>query len=222
MKHTLKEISKLRHKPECILNKPMSIMADYSTWMIANFSKLTPNMVTIISLIFMIIGAFLYAKGLFFLGAAAIILRNVLDESDGRLARVKQHTTKIGVYLDNISSYIGEIAVIIALFYLNDLKLIMLLVPLLTLMFFMFPLQSTIVKLMLKEIEPKNYKYFLEFEDARIVALIIIPLVYPFLGNFNFTETTFIIYTAAIISIQQGAWLLYYYKDFKKEFNKTP
>jgi len=127
--YNTQEIRKLTHVPQSLINIIFSELAVYATWFFANFTYfITPNMVSLISLGFYIYGAWLFFKGSFIWGVAFIVLRNILDEVDGRLARLTNRTSKIGHLFDAIPNYIGTIAVFVAFFFnKNELFLKMLL-----------------------------------------------------------------------------------------------
>jgi phosphatidylglycerophosphate synthase len=77
-------------------------------------TTLTPNQITIISMIFGILAGILYADGTyqsFIIAAIMIIIYNVLDCSDGQLARMKKSGTVIGRIIDGFADYIVSVAV---------------------------------------------------------------------------------------------------------------
>ena len=77
-------------------------------------TNITPNQLTVISMIFGIIGGFFYSLGThraFFIGAILILFYNVFDCSDGQLARLKKNGTAVGRILDGIADYLVSVAV---------------------------------------------------------------------------------------------------------------
>lgn len=81
-------------------------------------TSITPNQLTITALVFGIISAIFYAEGLpngFFWGAIFFMLYNVLDCSDGQLARLKHNGTHAGRIIDGIADYIATGAVFISI-----------------------------------------------------------------------------------------------------------
>ncbi len=83
------------------------VKAIYST-------SITPNQLTVISMIFGVIGGIFYSNGIhqaFIYGAILILLYNVFDCSDGQLARLKKNGTAVGRILDGIADYVVSIAV---------------------------------------------------------------------------------------------------------------
>lgn len=77
-------------------------------------TSITPNKLTVMSMIFGVIGGFFYSVGThhaFIIGAILILLYNVFDCSDGQLARLKKNGTAVGRILDGIADYVVSIAV---------------------------------------------------------------------------------------------------------------
>lgn len=76
-------------------------------------TNITPNQLTVISMVFGVIGGICYSFGshsAFMLGAAFYLLYNVFDCSDGQLARLKKNGTAIGRILDGIADYVVSVA----------------------------------------------------------------------------------------------------------------
>ncbi len=77
-------------------------------------TNITPNQLTLISMIFGVIGAIFYSAGnhkAFIIGALLVLLYNVVDCSDGQLARLKKNGTPVGRILDGIADYVVSTAV---------------------------------------------------------------------------------------------------------------
>lgn len=77
-------------------------------------TNITPNQLTVISMVFGVIGGFFYSIGThstFIIGAILILLYNVFDCSDGQLARLKKNGTATGRILDGIADYVVSVAV---------------------------------------------------------------------------------------------------------------
>jgi len=76
-------------------------------------TNITPNQLTVISMILGVIGSFFYSIGThnaFMAGAILILLYNVFDCSDGQLARLKKNGTAVGRILDGIADYVVSVA----------------------------------------------------------------------------------------------------------------
>jgi hypothetical protein len=83
------------------------VKAIYST-------SITPNQLTVVSMLFGVIGGFFYSIGSFtanYIGAILILFYNVFDCSDGQLARLKKNGTPVGRILDGIADYVVSTAV---------------------------------------------------------------------------------------------------------------
>jgi len=81
-------------------------------------TSITPNQISLISMIFGILGGVIYGFGTHeFLISAAIFLfvSNVLDCADGQLARLKKNGTKIGRIIDGAIDYVTGLAVFIGI-----------------------------------------------------------------------------------------------------------
>jgi phosphatidylglycerophosphate synthase len=75
-----------------------------------------PNAVTVIAVLFSIIGFYFFFISEFVLGLALFILAFLLDAVDGAIARAKGLVSKKGAFLDGISDRLVEFFLILALF----------------------------------------------------------------------------------------------------------
>jgi hypothetical protein len=76
-------------------------------------TNITPNQLTVISMVFGVLGGFCYAFGnhnAYMVGAVLYLLYNVVDCSDGQLARMKKNGTQVGRILDGVADYVVSIA----------------------------------------------------------------------------------------------------------------
>jgi hypothetical protein len=94
------------------------VKAIYST-------NITPNQLTVISMIFGILGGICYSFGsykAFIAGAVLYLTYNVVDCSDGQLARMKKNGTTVGRILDGVADYVVSVALYfgIAFGYANN------------------------------------------------------------------------------------------------------
>lgn len=81
-------------------------------------TKITPNQVTWLALLVGVIGALYFMKGTaeaFFLGAILLIIYDVLDCSDGQLARLNHNGTLTGRIVDGFADYIVTITAYIGI-----------------------------------------------------------------------------------------------------------
>jgi hypothetical protein len=76
-------------------------------------TNITPNQLTVISMVFGVLGGFSYSFGnhnAYMVGAVLYLLYNVVDCSDGQLARMKKNGTTVGRILDGVADYVVSIA----------------------------------------------------------------------------------------------------------------
>ena len=81
-------------------------------------TSITPNQVTILSLIAGIIAAYhlsLGVTGALFLAALWYALANIFDCADGQLARVKKNGTPLGRLVDGVADYISSVAIFLGI-----------------------------------------------------------------------------------------------------------
>lgn len=89
------------------------------TWLIANFTNITPNQITFLSTSLGIASAFFFIQPgnkLLVVGLATFALSHLLDCVDGKLARLKKTESEIGGYIDVIKD---RIIIILNLFALS-------------------------------------------------------------------------------------------------------
>lgn len=84
----------------------------FLTWCIRK-TRITPNQVTIASIIAGLICAAFYATGHFVSGSLSLFISHLLDCTDGNLARVTGNFSPIGTWLDKIGDRLCEAAILI-------------------------------------------------------------------------------------------------------------
>jgi phosphatidylglycerophosphate synthase len=95
---------------DLLLYRPMAfliVIAVYKT-------KIKPNHLTLIAMLIGITGGLFYSLGTHqsaIAGAFSYLLFNILDCSDGQLARIKKNGSSVGRLLDGIADYIAGIAI---------------------------------------------------------------------------------------------------------------
>ncbi len=89
--------------------------------LLASFG-ITPNMLTLSSLILIIITGFMLSQNYLLIGGILLLLGGLLDGIDGELARVTKHATRFGAFLDSICDHCGDFALNLGLLwlYLNN------------------------------------------------------------------------------------------------------
>ena len=96
-------LGKLREKYEQIMAPAGKILAG---------SGLTPNMITIISLVTSILTFWFYYQKSLILGAFFIVLTGVIDMLDGAVARAAGKATRFGAVLDHVLDRYAEYLII--------------------------------------------------------------------------------------------------------------
>lgn len=101
MKYTYSQVKKSFHNQEPWLNV---LLIRYITlpltFIVVNYTKITPNIISAISLIFGIMSAFFYFSGDLLLGAIMYLISYVFDAIDGKVARLTNTGKVYGAWLD--------------------------------------------------------------------------------------------------------------------------
>lgn len=90
------------------------------TYLFANYTGLTPNQITIFSLILGLLSAYFFLKGDYpnlVLGAIAMELSFVFDCVDGKIARLKKTGTQFGAYWDFMQDRVLQFAALFTLIW---------------------------------------------------------------------------------------------------------
>jgi len=88
-------------------------IAGIIVWMLYD-TPITPNQVTIVSVLSGIVAALFYLKGTpsaFIIAGLFILLKDILDSADGQLARAKQQQSRTGRFLDSIGDFVVDATV---------------------------------------------------------------------------------------------------------------
>ena len=85
--------------------------------LLASFG-ITPTMLTISSLLLMLVSGFVLSQNHLIIGAIFLLLGGLLDGIDGELARVTNHATKFGAFLDSLCDHSGDFALSLGLLWL--------------------------------------------------------------------------------------------------------
>ncbi|MGQ9701343.1 MAG: CDP-alcohol phosphatidyltransferase family protein [bacterium] len=78
--------------------------------------RVSPNLITVLSLIIAIFAFLVYKNGVFWLGGIILFFSSILDTFDGELARQTKRVTKFGGFLDSIIDRVNEFLVYLGLF----------------------------------------------------------------------------------------------------------
>ncbi len=85
--------------------------------LLASFG-ITPNMLTISSLLLISMGGFILSQNHMIIGGMFVLLGGLLDGIDGELARITNRTSKFGAFLDSICDHSGDFALSLGLLWL--------------------------------------------------------------------------------------------------------
>ncbi len=85
--------------------------------LLASFG-ITPTMLTISSLLLILVSSFVLSQNHLIMGAIFLLLGGLLDGIDGELARVTNHATKFGAFLDSLCDHSGDFALSLGLLWL--------------------------------------------------------------------------------------------------------
>jgi phosphatidylglycerophosphate synthase len=167
----------------------------------ANRSNISPNQITILSLLFRIGSglAFLTAtRGGLFVGAVCYYFAYVLDCVDGPVARLTGRTSEFGRYLDHLSDLVGDIFILCCLALGQGLLFSALVLAMVfghIVEYYVSFLASSIISnsnhqerknanLLITSIQNyrefffrKNFKSFLSFPDYEAMVFILFPLI---------------------------------------------
>lgn len=108
-----------RRAERLILDSAQKGVLDFPAWLIhpvpenlltrwAAKTDITPNHITLFTILVAFLATYLFAKQSFGLGLLVALMVNVLDGVDGKLARVKLLASKVGEKLDHIGDVIFE------------------------------------------------------------------------------------------------------------------
>lgn len=89
---------------------------------IARSRFITPNILTLVGLLINVYCAWLYGTGHFFAGGLVLILANVFDMLDGRVARLQGRVTRFGAFFDSVIDRYSDLIVFVGImiFYARD------------------------------------------------------------------------------------------------------
>ena len=89
-----------------------SSLGKYLGWV-----PLSPNQITVLSVLSAVLGFALFYFGNYWYGFAAFILAFVLDAVDGAVARARGETSKLGGFLDGVSDRLVEFFLLLSLLF---------------------------------------------------------------------------------------------------------
>lgn len=78
--------------------------------------RVSPNLITVLSLVITIFAFWVYKNGVFWLGGIILFFSSILDTFDGELARQTNKVTKFGGFLDSTIDRVNEFLIYLGLF----------------------------------------------------------------------------------------------------------
>ncbi|MEQ6125083.1 CDP-alcohol phosphatidyltransferase family protein [Pseudotenacibaculum sp. MALMAid0570] len=219
MRYSYKSVKESFHNQEPWLNV---LLLKYITmpmvYFIINYTKITPNFISIISLIFGVLSAYLYFTGEIFLAAISYFISYIFDALDGKVARLTKKGKVYGAWLDIFIDRINLVLISTAIsynFYSNteDIRLLFLNSIFLGLVFIGSESRHHInlfkSKESIKEKEPtSNFKIWckqrgLIYEPISLVEIIIFYLIVAPLLNIELYSCVIIIFFLGLRIIKQ-------------------
>ena len=104
IKYSIDDIKTIRHPKNpltaFLIYDPASI---WPTWFLSNFTRITPNQISVTVLLigfFAVWCFFQAATPYLILGALLLLLTAILDYTDGKIARLKNQKSALGMFLD--------------------------------------------------------------------------------------------------------------------------
>ncbi len=116
MKYSLKQVKNSYLEIDPIVSKLIfHPIGKYLVFLLANFTSITPNQVTVFSFILRIGAAYAILTQNFIISAVLAALSHLFDGIDGVLARVTEKKSKLGGLLDSLFDGIGYSLLILSL-----------------------------------------------------------------------------------------------------------
>lgn len=103
------------------INRKISVKL---TKRLARIRSLTPNHLTVVSLIFGVISAAFFFLGNVILGGIFTQITSTIDGCDGELARIKNLRTKFGAVFDSISDRYVDIFIVLSVFWAYGMNIV--------------------------------------------------------------------------------------------------
>jgi phosphatidylglycerophosphate synthase len=153
------------------------------TWALLK-TRVTPNQVTVASLLCGIICGVFYLSGWFITGSIFLFFSHVLDCTDGNLARAKDVFSTFGRWLDFIGDKIADVFIFLCIslyFYRNQDSNIWIFLPILGSLFLMLYYYIVDVGLSLGISKTKQEITSLTFKGVHVKWGLLEPVIYGFI-----------------------------------------
>ena len=187
------------------------------TWALSK-TRVTPNQVSIVSILCASISGISYMSGYFFIGSCFLFTCHVLDCTDGNLARAKQMFSPFGRWFDFFGDRLSEIFIFMGFsfyYFKKDAAAIWIILPLLDCILLLFYYYLVDVAMALGISHKKQHNTAMKFKGVFVKWGIFEPVLYGFillvpLGFLNLHIITVLFITFAGLSFQvvkQYSWL---------------
>ena len=216
MKYTREDIKKAYwRKPRPLFNKLIEPVILFIAYILVH-TPLTANMITFISLIFVMSAAISFYYGYFLLGALFYLIRHILDYLDGAVAQLKHQTSKVGAFFDNLSGIFGTFLCIVGLIYSTNETILIIFIPLLVLLCVVHPLHQLLIYFLVKP-KPRLDTYIPENNDIRLLSFVFLPIFISFVNiRIGFSLLLTFILTVSLVTLNQLSWVIFYKKELYK------
>lgn len=81
------------------------------------FLHISPNAVTVVSLVLSVVAGYLFSRGLFVVAGIVMAVSGICDSVDGELARSSGRSSRFGAFLDSNFDRISEFCVLFGIFW---------------------------------------------------------------------------------------------------------
>jgi len=200
-RYSLKDVEKLLQLKTWWASICVLPLANRVALFLANYTKITPNQITIASFVLRTLSGLAFMQGTkatLVLGALFYYLAYVLDCVDGCVARITGRTSEFGRYLDHLSDLVGDMFILCCLALGQGMLASTIVLSMVfghIVEYYVSFLTSTIVKsrnqqalektnLVMAAVQEyrsfffrRNFKSFLSFPDYEAVVFIFFPLI---------------------------------------------
>ena len=155
----------------------------FLTWILIK-TRVTPNQITLASIICAVLCGVFYGFGYFITGSVLLFLSHILDCTDGNLARAKQMFSPTGKWLDMVGDRLGEIAIFMGVsiyFFRNNASTYWIIMPLfdsLLLLFYYYIVDMGLAQGLSKPLQKITN---LQFKGVNVKWGTLEPVIYGFI-----------------------------------------
>ncbi len=154
-----------------------------TTWVLLRTS-VTPNQVTIVSILCALSCGIFYASGMFLWGSFFLFISHMLDCADGNLARAKGIFSPFGRWIDFIGNRTGEVFIFLGVtfyFYWTKEQTLWIILTLIGSIFLLLYYYVVDIALSLKIVKPKQRITSVSLKGVHVKWGIMEPVLYGFI-----------------------------------------